>query len=127
MSERNSPPPLAPPDLSSLGSRLVRLRVQRGWKQIELSHRTGIPPTRLSRLEKGRCAPRLEELIQLCVVLGADLDQIVFGGQTRTSPTQRLAGEVERLGAPEELDVIRRLLHCLITGLQAERISHVGR
>jgi transcriptional regulator with XRE-family HTH domain len=115
-----------PPDLPGLGSRLARLRIQRGWKQVELSRRTGIAPTRLSRLEKGRTAPNLDELVRLCAVLGADLSQIVFGGEARTGPTQRLAGEVERLGAPEELEVIRRLLHYLITGYQAERSSHAN-
>lgn len=113
-------------DLTGLGARVAQRRVQLGWKQIELSRRTGIAPTRLSRLETGRCAPRLEELIQLCAALDTDLDQIVFGKPAGSSPTQRLAGEVDRLGSPEELEVIRRLLHCLISGYQAERRSHAG-
>lgn len=127
MSERNvSSPSPSPVDLTGLGARVARRRAQLGWKQVELSRRTGIAPTRLSRLEKGRCAPRLEELVHLCAVLDADLDQIVFGRPAGSSPTQRLAGEVDRLGAPEELEVIRRLLHCLISGYQAERRSHAG-
>ena len=127
MSEQNglSPSP-SPVDPTALGARLARRRTQLGWKQIELSRRTGIAPTRLSRLEKGRCAPRLEELVRLCSILDTDLDQIVFGRPAGSSPTQHLAGEVDRLGSPEELEVIRRLLHCLISGYQAERRSHAG-
>ena len=127
MSERNglSPSP-SPVDPTGLGARVAQRRAQLGWKQVELSRRTGIAPTRLSRLEKGRCAPRLEELVRLGSVLDMGLDQIVFGKPAGSSPTQRLAGEVDRLGSPEELEVIRRLLHCLISGYQADRKSHAG-
>jgi transcriptional regulator with XRE-family HTH domain len=125
MNDRESiRPSFTPVDLRGLGSRVARFRLQRGWKQVELSRRTAIPPTRLSRLEKGRTAPNLDELVRLGAVLGVDLGQIVFGGEARTGPTQRLAAEVERLGAPDELEVIRRLLHYLIAGYQAERSSH---
>lgn len=108
-------------DLRGLGSRIVELRSSRGWKQVELGRRTGIAPPRLSRIENGRAAPNLAELIRLRNALGTGLEEIVFGEESAAAGTLRqLAAELDPQGAPHDLNVLERLLHYLVVGYQAE-------
>ena len=106
-------------DLRLLGARLVELRSSRGWKQVELGRRAGIDPTRLSRLEKGRSAPTLAELVRLREALDAGLDQIVFGDPA-AGAIRRLAAELKPEGARGGIETLERLLHYLARGYQAE-------
>jgi len=98
----------------------VELRSSHGWRQVELSRRSGIEPARLSRIENGRTVPTLLELIQLRNVLGTDLEHIVFGGPSPAGTLRQLAAEIDPQGAPHDLHVLERLLHYLVAGYQAE-------
>src|SRR5215203_2130137 len=109
-----SPLPAADVDLRALGSRIMELRSTRGWKQVELGRRAGIEPPRLSRIENGRAAPSLPELVRLREALEAGLDQIVFGDPS-ASALRRLAVEL-RPEAPGGVEILERLLHYLVRG-----------
>jgi len=52
-----------------LGARIVEARKRRGWKQAELARRLGVPRERLGSWERGRRAPRMEDLALLSEVL----------------------------------------------------------
>lgn len=69
-----------------LGLRIVKLREKRGWSQGELAKRLGVRRDRLGNWERGRNAPSLEDLTALVDLLGATLDELVFGREIPPSP-----------------------------------------
>jgi transcriptional regulator with XRE-family HTH domain len=70
--------PSATPDvLAEVGPRLRRLRERRGITLIELSAKTGISKSTLSRLESGQRKPSLELLLPLARTYHLPLDELV--------------------------------------------------
>src|SRR5882757_7484530 len=57
--------------------RAAKLREERGWKQREVSHRSGIKPDRLSRIERG-AEVRIDELVDLCQAFGLEVEELLF-------------------------------------------------
>jgi transcriptional regulator with XRE-family HTH domain len=103
---------LSAESLRQIGLRIMRERKERGWSQRELGRRTGISSTRLSRLERGRFAAQLGEILALCRVLGTDLAELIHGTSAipPDSRLERLARRLQEERAPEEVTVIERLL-----------------
>lgn len=83
-----------------------------------MSRRAGIEPPRLSRIENGRAAPTLPELVRLRKVLESGLDELVFGDPA-AGALRRLAAKL-RPEAPGGVETLERLLHYLVLGYQAE-------
>ncbi|MGA2270129.1 MAG: helix-turn-helix transcriptional regulator [Bryobacteraceae bacterium] len=52
---------------------LVDARHQRGWSQVELGQRVGLPQMHISGIETGRVVPRFDTLLDLVRVLDHDL------------------------------------------------------
>lgn len=52
---------------------LKKIRIQRGWTQVELGRRTGLPQTHISGIETGKIVPRFDTLLDLVRVLERDL------------------------------------------------------
>jgi len=63
--------------LDAVGPRLKRLRASRGTSLADLSKRTGISKSTLSRLETGQRKPSLELLLPLAQAYGVPLDELV--------------------------------------------------
>jgi transcriptional regulator with XRE-family HTH domain len=63
--------------LEQVGSRLRAIRAQREITLMELSARTGISKSTLSRLENGQRRPSLELLLPLAHAYGVPLDDLV--------------------------------------------------
>jgi len=63
--------------LDLMGPRLKRIRAQRGVTLTELSERTGISKSTLSRLENGQRRPSLELLLPLAQAYRVPLDDLV--------------------------------------------------
>ena len=63
--------------LDQVGPRLKRLRSLRSTSLAELSDRTGISKSTLSRLETGQRRPSLELLLPLAEAYGVPLDELV--------------------------------------------------
>ncbi len=63
--------------LGHVGSRLRQIRAQRGVTLVELSERTGISKSTLSRLENGQRRPSLELLLPLAQAYRVPLDDLV--------------------------------------------------
>ncbi|MFC6342128.1 helix-turn-helix domain-containing protein [Nocardioides hankookensis] len=63
--------------LDQVGPRLKRLRSLRSTSLAELSERTGISKSTLSRLETGQRRPSLELLLPLAEAYGVPLDELV--------------------------------------------------
>ena len=113
-------PQLSEQDLHQFGRRLVRRRRARGWNQKELGLRVSIRPSRLSRLERGKVEPRLDELLRLRAVFGGTLDALIIEPEPSTSVLADLLRELEQLATPEEREMLSRMLHLLSRGIRRE-------
>src|ERR1700754_1263646 len=72
-----------------MGPRLKRIRAQRGVTLTDLSERTGISKSTLSRLENGQRRPSLELLLPLAQAYRVPLDDLV-GAPEMGDPRIRL-------------------------------------
>ncbi len=108
---------------AALGLKLAHLRKKSGWSQRRLGRETGISSSRLSRIERGRFLPSLEELGRLREALCFDVEVIVFGRSVASS-LSHLAGVLENVGEPGELALVEQLMESLIQaragGVRAE-------
>ncbi|HEX9641742.1 MAG TPA: helix-turn-helix transcriptional regulator [Candidatus Krumholzibacteria bacterium] len=53
--------------------RLKEARLERGWSQLELGRRAGLPQMHISGIETGKITPRYDTLLDLVRLLGHDL------------------------------------------------------
>jgi len=60
----------------SIGTRIIQLRDQKGLTQQELSHRTGLAASYLSRVENRRLEPRPQTLRKIAAALGVPISEI---------------------------------------------------
>lgn len=60
-----------------IGGRLRQLRERRGWSQAEVAERINMLRTSVSNIEAGRQRPPIHVLYQLCVLLDAELKQVL--------------------------------------------------
>lgn len=129
MDRRDTTPALDPaPEqdlLHQVGCRIRVLRTMKGWTQKELGQRLRMTPFRLSRLERGRSSPSLDELVRLRTALGVGIDQLVFGEPpvpgTAEAPPHPLLFLLEQDGAPAEVQMVLRLLRLLHLGYVTEK------
>jgi len=68
------------PEVAAVGSRLRRLRKERGLTQAELARQIGIQQSDLSRMEKGAYRVSLDNLFKILSVFDLDLADF-FGDQ----------------------------------------------
>jgi transcriptional regulator with XRE-family HTH domain len=102
-------------DIWSVGQRIIDLRSHRGWTQRILARRTGLRPAQLSKIERSRKLPQLEETVRIARALDVGLDELVFGRAPRPEMLHLLR-EVEALGSPEEIAGLSRILQLLLLG-----------
>ena len=62
-------------DLVTIGARLVSLRKSNGMSQLELSEKTGLDRTYLSRVEAGKQNLTVDTLITICKGLNVTLKE----------------------------------------------------
>jgi transcriptional regulator with XRE-family HTH domain len=55
---------------------LKEARLSRGWSQVELGRRVGLPQMHISGIESGKIAPRFNTLLDLVRVLDYDLPMV---------------------------------------------------
>jgi transcriptional regulator with XRE-family HTH domain len=120
-------PGLTEQDLRLLGRRIAQRRRSRGWKQKHLALQASIEPGRLSRLERGKAMPKLQEVVNLRWVLGGTLDELVFEAEPLSLDrlTQFLR-EVEQLATEEQVQMLAKLLHVLVLGFRCAADQEKG-
>jgi transcriptional regulator with XRE-family HTH domain len=99
-------------EVAAIGSRLRRLRKERGLTQAELARQIGIQQSDLSRMEKGEYRVSLDNLFKILGVF--DLDLADFFGQ------QKMRAEVENRPLSREDMKILHLLRELSPEGRAE-------
>ena len=60
----------------SIGTRIIQLRNQKGLTQQQLSERTGLAPSYVSRIENRHLEPRPQTLRKIAVALGVPISDI---------------------------------------------------
>jgi transcriptional regulator with XRE-family HTH domain len=84
---------LGSPQVAAVGSRLRKLRKDRGITQADLARQIGIQQSDLSRMEKGEYRVALDKLFKILAVFDLDLASF-FGDQPAMSkPQQPLSRE----------------------------------
>jgi transcriptional regulator with XRE-family HTH domain len=76
------------PEVAAVGSRLRRLRKERGLTQAELARQIGIQQSDLSRMEKGTYRVSLDNLFKILGVFDLDLADF-FGDRQDTAELQQ--------------------------------------
>lgn len=69
-----------------IGDAVRALRERRGLQQNELSAASGLTPSQICAVEKGRRPPSLRTLRRLCAALGATLDDLLRAATGREAP-----------------------------------------
>ena len=112
-------------DYRRLAVRIRRQREARGWKQRELSQRSGISADRLSRLERG--APvRVDELCAFSFAFGLRIDELMFAVPGSPQDLDPLVREILGAVPAEDLPAVTRLLQALAAGLRIPFIQPEG-
>lgn len=115
--------PLTEEDIRQFGRRVTERREKRGWKQVELSRRAGLGPTRLSRVERGAVEARLGELVRLHRALGLPVAELLFGepASAEGGGTEEQLGRALRDATPpENREPVLRLLEALLSGFRQD-------
>jgi len=106
-------------DLFLLGRRLRQRRRFKGWNQKYLAAQTDIDPGRLSRLERGKAMPKLQELVCLRRVLGGTVDELIFEPEPFAgSQLGGLVRELELEGTEEQIQLVGKLLQAFLIGIR---------
>ncbi len=72
----------------TIGTRILQARTQRNLSQIELSRRSGLASSYLSRIENRRLEPRPKTLRKIADALGVPLAELFREGSTASSLQQ---------------------------------------
>lgn len=72
-------------DYSSLGARIRRERILRGWTQEQLAEKANISLSFLGHIERGTRKASLETLVALANILDASVDELLTGSLTHRS------------------------------------------
>lgn len=65
--------------LLKFGKRVRLLRLDRGWTQEELAHRTGLNRSYMSEVERGKSDVSLSTLQKIAKTLGISLAELLTG------------------------------------------------
>jgi transcriptional regulator with XRE-family HTH domain len=68
---------------AALGRTIKRLRVQRGFSQEELAHRSGMDRTWVGGIERGEKNPSFEKLVDLASALDVRVSELVAEADDR--------------------------------------------
>lgn len=72
-------------DYSIIGAKIRELRKAKGLTQERLGELSGIEPSNISHIERGVAKLSLPTFISIANVLGATLDEIVYGNLQKNS------------------------------------------
>lgn len=106
-------------DRRSLGQRLRDLRRRRGWTLAEVSRRTGLAISTISKAERGRIALAYDKFAALARGLGLDLGEL-FGPEGQRFGAGAIT--VTRRGDAPEHETANYLYRMLCTGLRRKRM-----
>ncbi|MFI6725982.1 helix-turn-helix domain-containing protein [Streptomyces atratus] len=104
-----------------LAVRLGELRTERGWSLDELSRRSGVSRSTLSRLERGELSPAASLLGRLCTVYERTMSRLLM--EVEAEPPQLVPAARQPVWRDEASGFVRRSVSPPHTGLRAEVIE----
>ncbi|MFC8228497.1 helix-turn-helix domain-containing protein [Streptomyces sp. NPDC057287] len=104
-----------------LAARLAALRTERGWSLDELSRRTGVSRSTLSRLERGELSPTTAALGHLCTVYGRTMSRLLM--EVEAEPPQLVPAARQPVWRDDRVGFVRRSVSPPHAGLRAEVIE----
>ncbi len=94
---------------SSLVSRVIELRRQKGLNQKQLAEEISIDPASMNRVEKGERAVSVGELVRLASALDVSVEDLLAPAESTRSIWLRASGE-SPAGVAESLDLFRGVI-----------------
>jgi len=85
---------------TAFGARLIALRNDRGFSQVELAKLSGVPQQRITYYERRGRSPPLDVVVKLAVALGVDVEQLAGAApaaQKKPGRRSQLDDRVERI------------------------------
>ena len=61
----------------SIGKRIRKYRIERGWRQEDFAEKIGLSVTYTGMIERGEKVPKLETFINIANILGISTDQLL--------------------------------------------------
>jgi transcriptional regulator with XRE-family HTH domain len=72
---------------TAISALLKESRMNHGWTQEELGHRSGYDPVYINMLERGRRNPSIRALVDICQALGLRPSAFIAEVERRLDPT----------------------------------------
>ncbi|MFD8079816.1 helix-turn-helix domain-containing protein [Streptomyces sp. NPDC059718] len=110
-----------------LAARLAELRDERGWSLDDLSTRTGVSRSTLSRLERAEISPTAALLGRLCTAYGRTMSRLLAEVESGGEPAQLVRAADQRVWTDTPSGFGRRSVSPPHPGLRAEIIEGVLR
>ena len=107
------------------GAALRAFRRRQGWTLAEVSQKTGLPVSTLSRIETDQISPTYEQLSKLSVGLSIDMAQLLSGDMGDTQPAQTARRSVNRAGEGQILDTPMQSLRYLSVDLTNKQFAPI--
>ncbi|GHB02516.1 MULTISPECIES: helix-turn-helix domain-containing protein [Streptomyces] len=104
-----------------LAARLSQLRTERGWSLDELSRRTGVSRSTLSRLERGELSPTATALGRLCSAYGRTMSRLLM--EVEAEPPVLVPVAQQPVWRDERSGFVRRSVSPPHAGLRAEIVE----
>jgi transcriptional regulator with XRE-family HTH domain len=132
-------PPAQSGRLVKPGAALKAFRTERGLTLAELSQRTGLQPSTLSKIENGKIETTIDKLVRISAALGVNIADL-FGSPTEpaaAAPLSRIrmitrAGEGKAIETPRALysypafDLLSKSITPLIVEVRARSLEEFG-
>jgi transcriptional regulator with XRE-family HTH domain len=107
------------------GAALRAFRRKQGWTLAEVSQKTGLPVSTLSRIETDQISPTYDQLSKLSVGLCIDMAQLLSGEMGDTKPVQTARRSVNRAGDGQILDTPMQSLRYLSVDLTNKQFAPI--
>jgi len=109
------------------GVALKHLRSSNGWTLTEVSKRTGVPVSTLSRIENDRVSPTYDLLLRLSKGLSVDVAQLLSSadGAAQHRLEQQGRRSVNRTGDGELIEMSNHVLRYLSTDLLSKQATPI--
>ena len=107
------------------GAALRAFRRKQGWTLAQVSQRTGLPVSTLSRIETDQISPTYDQLSKLSSGLGIDMAELLSGEMDRAKPVQTARRSVNRASDGQILDTPSQLLRYLSVDLTNKQFSPI--
>lgn len=104
-----------------LAARLGELRTEHGWSLDELSRRSGVSRSTLSRLERGELSPTAALLGRLCAVYERTMSRLLM--EVEAEPPMLVPAERQPVWRDETSGFVRRSVSPPHAGLRGEVIE----